>query len=59
METSFKNDRLRYLYYFAIIPIRSTYTMSLNYPLTAQSGTASADFTVETENENFTVMSSS
>ena len=39
-KTSLENIRWRYLYYFAIIPIRSTCTMWPNYPVTEPVGTA-------------------
>ena len=39
-KTSLENISWRYLYYFAIIPIRSTCTMWPNYPVTEPVGTA-------------------
>ena len=38
-KTSLENISSRYLYYFTIIPIRSTCTMWPNYPVTEQVGT--------------------
>ena len=54
-KTSLENVNPRYLYYHAIIPMHSTCTIWLSYPLTKQVQTALV--LVESENEDFTVIS--